>query len=271
MKQPARRVVLTRPAERQVALARRLQDLGCDVLELLALEIKPINPGWCKPENLPNCVDVVVFVSRAAVKHYLAALLAKYPGFVWPSSTVVAAVGHSTAHYVRESLGEQVQVICPEAATSQDSEALWAELEPQVSAGVRVLVVRGERGREWLVRQIHSRGASVQVLPVYRRDSAVWSEQARSKLSEWGSDGHGAGVWLVTSLEGLRAIEEQMRRHGLVSVAVMGVVVVHVRLIEPVRQWLISQSARGAQVPVSVCSPDEESLLKGLLCLVDNL
>ena len=264
-------MVLTRPAERQVALAQRLQDLGCDVLELPALEIKPIDPGWCKPESLPACADVVVFVSRAALKHYLAAILVKYPGFAWPSHTVVAAVGQSTAHYARQVLGKHTRVICPEVAAAQDSESLWPELEPLVGNGVRVLVVRGEHGREFLVRRLQEQGSSVQVLSVYRREPTVWSDQARSKLSAWVADGRGAGVWLVTSLEGLDAIEKQISAHGPQDMAALGVVVVHDRLIGPVRQWLMSHSDLGDQVPISVCSPDEESLLQGLLCLVSTL
>jgi uroporphyrinogen-III synthase len=264
-------VVLTRPAERQVALARRLQDLGCDVLELPALEIKPLDPNWFNPETSPARFDVVIFVSRAALKHYLAVILARYPGFVWPSNTIVAVVGQSTAHYARQSLGKHARVICPEVAAAQDSESLWPELEPLVGAGVRVLVVRGERGREWLVRRLQEQGASVQVLSVYRREPARWGDQTRSKLSAWVADRCGTGVWLVTSLEGLDAIEKQINSHGIQDVAALGVVVVHDRLIGPVRQWLMSHSELGAQVPISVCSPDEESLLQGLLCLVTTL
>ena len=271
MKLRARRVVLTRPAERQVRLSQRLESLGCEVLSLPALAIKPTDVAWCQPENLPGAFDVVVFVSRAAWQHYLATILEKDPEFFWPVTTVVATVGQSTAEHARQWLDGRVPVICPDAAAAQDSESLWVALEAFVSPGARVLVVRGEHGREWLVKRLRSQGCKVQTLSVYRREPAVWSGEARERLCAWLTDGAGVGVWLITSLEGLRAVDEQLKRHQIQSLVPVAVAVVHRRLIAPVRQWLLTHSEQGAGVPISVCLPDEASLLEGLLCLTDGL
>jgi len=271
LKLHARRVVLTRPAERQVRLSKLLESLGCEVLSLPALAINPTDTDWCRPENLPGAFDVVVFVSRAAWQHYLAAILEKDPEFVWPVTTAVATVGQSTAEHARQWLDGRVQVICPNAAAAQDSESLWDALEASVSPGARVLVVRGEQGREWLVKRLRSQGSTVQTLSVYRREPAVWSGEARERLFAWLADGAGAGVWLITSLEGLRAVDDQLKRHQVQALVPVGVVVVHRRLIAPVRQWLLTLSEQGAGVPISVCLPVEASLLEGLLCLTDGL
>jgi uroporphyrinogen-III synthase len=252
-------------------LAQRLQGMGCEVLEAPALAVNPTQPNRIRSEYLPQAFDIVIFVSRAAWQCYLAGILAKNPEFVWPVNTIVATVGQSTADHARQWLGERVQVISPSATAAQDSESLWLELQSLVGPAVRVLVVRGERGREWLVKRLRSQGTSVQTLSVYHRVPAVWSDKTRETLISWLADGGGVGVWLVTSLEGLQAIDDQIERHQIRDLVPRGVVVVHERLIEPVRQWLLTQSEQGAEVPVSVSLPDDESLQKGLLCLMDAL
>jgi uroporphyrinogen-III synthase len=50
-----------------------------------------------------------------------------------------------------------------------DSEALWARLRSRDWPGRRVLVVRGEGGRDWLAEQLDAAGARVEFVTAYRR------------------------------------------------------------------------------------------------------
>ena len=50
-----------------------------------------------------------------------------------------------------------------------DSEGLWEELQFRPWAGRRVLVVRGEEGRDWLADALRARGAEVDFIAAYRR------------------------------------------------------------------------------------------------------
>src|SRR5690606_4738506 len=57
----------------------------------------------------------------------------------------------------------------------QDSEALWAVLEPRLAQLERDLIVRGHSGREWLGQQLENHGIQVQRLAICQSGPAKWS------------------------------------------------------------------------------------------------
>lgn len=291
-----KRVVLTRPEERQRQLAAYLQQRGFDVLQLPALGIE------CLPADRfvlhefgrgssevaledassatsveapvsawsPSSFDVVVFVSRAAWQAYYQALVKVTSGsaFVWPSHTKVACVGLSTAHTIAADLQCSLSdVLFPDDKHSSDSEGLWLKLRSLVTAGERVLVVRGTVGRDWLADTMVAAGLSVSCLSVYRRVVVPWSSAAVGTLGIWAAEGH-TGTWLVTSREGLQAMAAQLRVLDFMapsSSQPKAVVVIHERLLPMAQQWLTemwgSDPAAGKWVvPVLVARPDDESI-----------
>lgn len=263
----ARRVVLTRPAERQGDLAQRLMQQGCEVLDLPALSIHPLSADWCADDVRPDAFDVLVFVSRAAWDCYIAAVHDADPGFAWPSSAVLAAVGQATARCIRQDLGDTVTVLSPASDSAQDSESLWTLLEPRLTVGARVLLVRGDQGRDWLADRLRAAGVQLRLLSVYRRERAHWPFEGVVRLKAWRDDGRGSGVLLVTSLQSLQAIEEQVRHANLLGWLPSAVVVVHPRLQAPTRAWLSRLGAQGDDVPVKLTRPDDESLFECLLAV----
>jgi uroporphyrinogen-III synthase len=64
-----------------------------------------------------------------------------------------------------------------------DSEALWAQLSALAWGGRRVLVVRGEAGRDWLADELRARGAEVGFVAAYRRQPPVLDDDARALLA----------------------------------------------------------------------------------------
>jgi uroporphyrinogen III methyltransferase / synthase len=96
-----------------------------------------------------------------------------------------------------------------------DSEGLYAALEATLGAnafeGKRVLIVRGDGGREWLADRLREAGAEVEAVAAYRRivpepSVRTW-ERVHALLA---GEPH---VWLVTSSEGVRNLGELARDH----------------------------------------------------------
>ncbi len=101
--------------------------------------------------------DLAVFVSPTAVECAFERI--KQAG------VPVAAVGSGTRRAL-EALGAR-EVLAPE--NGADSEALLALAELHEVAGKRILIVRGEGGRELLADTLAARGARTEYLECYRR------------------------------------------------------------------------------------------------------
>jgi uroporphyrinogen-III synthase len=128
-----------------------------------ALEIEPLPQTAISSflERLKH-FDLFIFVSPNAVRMALPNIL-KHEGL--PLRTRVAALGPATAAELKKF--EVPNIISPREGF--DSEALLAELSTMPLEGGRVLIVRGQGGRELLAERLRSRGAIVEYLECYRR------------------------------------------------------------------------------------------------------
>lgn len=219
-----RGVVLTRPRELADAVANLIERRGARAIVFPAIEIQPL--------PIPNALsrladyDLAVFISPSAVRMSLAA---KPP---WPPR-LAAAIGAGTRREL-ERAGARA-IVAPTARA--DSEALLALPEMQNVRGKRVLIVRGEGGRELLAKTLTARGAVVEHAVCYRRvkpasDAApllaawrrgevhalvVWSAQALDNFSAMGGDELIAGLPVFVPHE---RIANQARSHGAQEVVV---------------------------------------------------
>ena len=105
----------------------------------------------------------IIFNSPQSVRATIPAMRKAWPYF--PETTRFAAVGAGTARTLKEA-GYIVNVI-PEREWS--SEGLMAMPEFQDVAGQKVMVVRGEGGREYLERVLNERQAVVSSCLAYQR------------------------------------------------------------------------------------------------------
>lgn len=162
------RPLLTRPAEECAATATALAEHGIQSASLPLLAIEPLVET---PEQQATLLELdrycaVVVVSKPAARLVLERLdryrLRPPPHQAWFS------VGPATGAILLQRI---LNVSWPVAG--DDSEALlalpqWAEAldapEP------KVLIVRGEGGREHIAETLLSRGAQVDFLELYRRD-----------------------------------------------------------------------------------------------------
>ncbi|MCX7961735.1 MAG: uroporphyrinogen-III synthase [Burkholderiales bacterium] len=158
-----RRVLVTRPAAQAEGLARRIRAAGGEAIVFPTIEILPPSDPAALGAVLSRLegFDLAIFVSRNAVERGLAALARP-----WPARLRVAAVGAGTARALAERGVGGAIVPAPGLA---DSEALLARPELADVRGARIVVFRGEGGRETLREQLEARGARVEYAECYRR------------------------------------------------------------------------------------------------------
>lgn len=160
------RLLLTRPAEDCAALAQTLaaQGVVSHCMPLLAIEALDETPEQRSAFADLQRYCAVIVVSKPAARIGLQ-LLAQHgsptPELPWFS------VGAATAAVLAE---QGLAVHFPDVG--DDSEALLAlpALQQAIAAPApRVLILRGEGGREFLAERLRSQGVSVDYLPLYRR------------------------------------------------------------------------------------------------------
>lgn len=161
------RLLLTRPAEESAALAQALAHEGvfCSSLPLLHIEPLPVSAALREPIARLDRYAAVIVVSKPAARLGLALLREAAPHSPRP---LWFAVGAGTAHVLAE---QGLDVHFPPAG--DDSEALLrlpALLALLDQPAQRVLIMRGEGGREWLAEQLRGHGATVDYLQLYRRE-----------------------------------------------------------------------------------------------------
>jgi uroporphyrinogen-III synthase len=166
------RVLLTRPAEESAALAAVLSDAGIfsSSLPLLDIEPLPITPEQHAVLRDLGRYCAVIVVSKPAARLAVQALDQAWPQLPWFS------VGAATAQVLAD---HGLSVHYPQ--TGDDSEALLqlpALREAIARPAARVLILRGEGGRELLAERLREQGASVDYLEVYRRDLPQYAEAA---------------------------------------------------------------------------------------------
>ena len=174
-------ILVTRPAEQSVRLARLIRDAGGEPILFPALEIEPLAETAIASVLIRLAhFDLVVFVSPNAARVAMPDIV-KNGGL--PAQTKVAAVGPATAAELKKSGVRNII----SAQHGFDSEALLGELSTMPLGANRVLIVRGQGGREFLGEALRSRGAAVEYLECYRRVRP--DRDMRELLSQWGRDG----------------------------------------------------------------------------------
>ncbi|MBK5353497.1 uroporphyrinogen-III synthase [Pseudomonas sp. TH41] len=161
------RLLLTRPADESAALAGVLAQTGIFSSSLPLLEIEPI-PVSDTMRRVMQDLDAycaVIVVSKPAARIGID-LVSRFwslpPALKWFS------VGAATAQILED---HGLDVSFP--AEGDDSEALLdlPQLHEAIARSApRVLIMRGEGGRELLAERLRERGASVEYLELYRRD-----------------------------------------------------------------------------------------------------
>lgn len=190
-------VVVTRPREQAGELADALEARGAEVILAPGIAIEPMAGAGlqqCARDLVPGA-DWLVFISRNAVRHGDPLLRRTGAALSAPG---VAAVGPGTAAELRD-WGWAVSAA---PASGGGGDALLATTAFTAGSGDRVVIIRGEGGRERLAEGLRARGAGVDYLEVYRRCPAP-APVAALRVG-WQSTRQ--RVTIVTSDSGVRAL-----------------------------------------------------------------
>lgn len=260
-------VLLTRPAGRNESLADRLAQLRIASVVVPGLQLRG-RWGQVDAYRPPQDYDALVFVSGNAARYYFEAM--RRAGDILASSTYLACVGQATAQALISLPGVQAQqLVYPAARDSlQDSEALWACLKPYLSRWRRVLLVRGDTGREWLGQQFEQAGLEVDRIAVYTRGPAVWSNEQRLALR--GVPAESQYICLLSSSESVRAIAYNVKQLGLFEQwAKSCFIVIHPR-IESVLREVLREAGLNHAIVVKRCRPTDDSIIEAILASLSH-
>jgi len=199
-------VVITRPRQQADALAQAVAALGRTAVVLPLLEIAPVQDAAPLRAALAELAEfaLVAFVSPNAIDAAFAHLPA------WPARVALAVVGEgSRAALARHGVtGAAYTIFSPDGAHS-DSEHLLANLDLPALAGRRVLIVRGDGGRELLADALRAAGARVEAVAAYRRSVPPLTPQLGARLRALLA---GQNDWIITSSEALRGLADLVGR-----------------------------------------------------------
>ncbi|SMC21453.1 uroporphyrinogen-III synthase [Andreprevotia lacus DSM 23236] len=177
-----KRIWVTRPAGQAAALLALLQAQGALPLALPLLEIVPPTDPAPLQQALARLAsyDLAAFVSPSA----LDAVCSNLPQG-WPTQLTAAVVGPGSAQRAREY--GIAHLITP--AARYDSAGLLAEPAMTAFAGRRIVLFRGEQGRELLVDGLRALSADLAVVPAYRRLPPKLDESQLATELDAGCDG----------------------------------------------------------------------------------
>ena len=241
-----RTILVTRPAHQAEGLAQLIRAAGGNamlfpVIEIVALDSEA--PVLKVIDALEN-YDLAIFVSPNAVKMGLELVKARRQ---LPAQLTFVAVGPGTAKALRLEGVEHVAV----PADRHDSEGLLELADLQDAAGKRIVIFRGEGGREVLGDTLLARGASVEYAECYRRRKPrtdageLLRAFAQKKID----------AISITSSEGLRTLCELTREQGA-ALRMTPLFVPHER---------IGETARGLEFAhVVQTESGDEGLVRGL-------
>jgi len=203
-----RGIVVTRPSEHALGLAERIERAGGTALVFPAIEIEDLpdlRPILGLIDRLDE-FDLAIFISPSAVHKALNLVRSRRGSRPWPPRVRAAAVGRGSRRELERQGFERV--VAPRAHA--DSEALLALPELTQVAGRRIVIFRGDGGRELLGDTLAARGAVVEYAECYRR--ARPRADSAPLLAAWARGGVDAVT--VSSSEGLANLFDMLGKLG---------------------------------------------------------
>jgi uroporphyrinogen-III synthase len=161
----AKHIVITRPAHQAGPLIAAIKAAGGLHLLFPTLEIEstPLTPDDKNILQQVNDYDIIIFISPNAVEYGLSQINTHTS---LNDKPLIATIGPGSAAALNSRLGK-----IPDITPQEDfnSEGLLATQAMQNVANKRILIIRGNAGREHLKESLEQRGATVNYLNVYRR------------------------------------------------------------------------------------------------------
>ena len=237
-------IVVTRPREQAAGLVQRIEQLGGTPQLFPLLEIAAVRDDRALREQISSLkqTDLAIFISPNAVRYGMEAIRASGD---MPASLRIASVGQGSAKALRE-LGIE-HIIAP--IERFDSESLLALTEMQEVAGKRVMIFRGDGGRELLGDTLKARGAQVEYVTCYLRSKSDVDVSTLLRTTP-----HAITVTSSEALSHLREMLDEAQRRVVYGITLL---VPHERIAEAARQLGWQQ--------VIVTASGDDGMMSGLI------
>jgi uroporphyrinogen-III synthase len=255
-------IVITRPSgqARQLsdALQESLRNSGFTpqsipkIISLPLLTIAPKGDDFLVEQITAalKSADLVIFVSPNAIECTMRLLERSWQELSSKPVPIGVMGGSSMASLKYHGIGlesKPSKVILPQNNTQWDSEGLWTELQnlhwnwPTK----KVIIFKGEGGRDWLADTLKNAGAQVKAFSVYARvpldmNSSTWSEIHEMEFAK--------SLWLLTSSEAVRYLGQAKLPLDLASA-----ICPHHNIAEAAKQIGFGE--------VFTCEPGDEALI----------
>lgn len=240
-------VVVTRPEHQAGRFTDLVLGLGGTVVAFPTIQIEPLPLATgCLADLAPDRFDWVVYTSANAVEFSVERLGR-------PGRARVAAIGSGTARAL-SARGIAADAVPVSGADSEGLLAVPAFAAPQ---GLKVLIVKGEGGRDALRAALAERGASVSVAIVYRRIAARPTRPALDALRA--ACAGPRRVVAATSVEVLASLLELAPTDTLPGL-------IDAPLIVPGERVARAARDRGWRGPVVVSSSADDATMLETLC-----
>jgi uroporphyrinogen-III synthase len=196
------KVLITRPAEQQQGVSDAISRRGGLVLQIPLIEIKALQKA-SSVQALEHKIreldkyQLLIFVSSNAVRYAASWINDYWPRL--PEHICVIAIGATTA----QVLSEQIACEAIYSGAGMSSEDLLELAELKHVDGKRIAIFRGQGGRELLADTLSSRGAELDYLEVYQRQSIDHDSREFCQSLQDNS----VNVLTVTSMESLARLD----------------------------------------------------------------
>ena len=203
------RVLVTRPSREAQSWLQALKAAGHESIAMPLIDIEAVADGQALSVAWQHIsqYQAIMFVSANAVDFFFAARPQSVPLMFSQPGTLPRAwatgLGTSRALAIRGASAACIDTPKPDSLQF-DSEALWAEVQGQVSAGRHFLIVRGDdagalasgSGRDWLAQRIQEAGGAVDFAVAYCRQVPAFTQAQQDRVHSASTDG---SVWLFSS------------------------------------------------------------------------
>ena len=242
------KVLVTRPKQQADNLCESIENLGGTAIRFPVIEINKSENQQVAKKILDDLeqYDIGIFISRNAVEWTLKLLDEKKSAL---ESLSLISIGPATTAALKRALsGTVITNYGTNSESLLENEALGTE----AVSGKKIIIFRGQGGREHLATTIRQRGAKVDFAEVYRRDCPQYDSDFINKI--WALNV--PDVVVVTSnngLENLFSLLNNEQRNLLLSkqLVVMGR-----------RMFDFSVGFGFAKTPIFTEENDDEGILK---------
>ena len=200
--------------------------------------------------------DLAIFVSPNAIECTMRLLGRAWQDFSKRIIPIGVMGGSSKLALEHHGIGQEVtptQILLPKSHQQWDSEGLWETLQALDWdwSKRKVIIFKGEGGRDWLADTLKSAGAQVEAISVYARvplslESPAWQAVWEMNFAQ--------SLWLLTSSEAVRYLGKVAQEQPQANLLSASAICPHQKIGEAAKAIGFGK--------VFICEPGGDALIK---------